>query len=92
VVFDYVLRPVIEGKYAGFYGAERTAAAVAAHGEPFICGWTALEAEKMIRQIGLVVASHVDTDSLTRRYLMGANGQLDGMMCDFLRIMYAGVP
>ena len=92
VVFDYVLRPVIESKYAGFYGGERTAAAVAARGEPFICGWTAREVEELIRQIGLVVLSDVDTDFLTRRYLIGTDGYPDGMMCDFFRIMYAEVP
>ena len=92
MVFDYTLRPVIEGKYEGFYGAARTAAAVAAHGEPYICGWTAREAEEMIRQIGLVVVSDVDTDFLTRQYLIGTDGQPDGMMCDYLQIMHARVP
>ena len=92
VVFDYILRPVIEGKYEGFYGAERNAAVVAAHEEPYICGWSARQVEEMIRQIGLMALSDVDTDFLTRRYLIGTDGQPDGMMCDYLRIMYAGVP
>jgi methyltransferase (TIGR00027 family) len=92
VVLDYILRPVIEGKYQGFYGAARNAAVVGAHGEPYICGWTAREAEEMIRQIGLVVVSDVDADFLTRRYLIGTDGHPDGMMCDYLRIMHARVP
>jgi methyltransferase (TIGR00027 family) len=92
VVFDYILRPVIEGQYEGFYGAAESAATVAAHGEPYVCGWTAREAEEMIGQIGLRVVSHVGTDFLTRRYLLGTDGRLDGKMGNFCRIMYAGVP
>ena len=92
VVFDYILRPILEGKYEGFCGAEYAAATVEAHGEPYVCGWTAREAEEMIRQIGLEVVSHVGTDFLTRRYLIGTDGQPDGMMGNFYRIMHARVP
>lgn len=92
VVFDYILRPVVEHKYDGFYGAEYTAAIVAAHGEPYVCGWTAREAEELVRKIGLEVVSHVGTDFLTRRYLIGSDGQPDGKMGNFYRIMHARVP
>jgi methyltransferase (TIGR00027 family) len=92
VVYDYILRPVIEGHYKGFYGAERIAATVATHGEPYICGWTDHEAEEMIQQTGLEMVSNVDTDFLTKRYLIGSDGRPDGMMGNFYRIMHARVP
>ena len=92
VVFDYILRPIIEGKYDGFYGAAQSASAVAAHGEPYICGWTAREASDLVQQVGLEIVSDVDTDFLTRQYLIGSDGQPDGMMGNFHRIMHVRVP
>ena len=92
VVFDYILRPVIEGRYEGFLGAEYTAVAVSAHGEPYVCGWTAGEAEELVRQNGLLVVSHVGPDFLTEKYLIGTDGRQNGLMGNFYRIMHARVP
>ena len=93
VVFDYILRPIIEGKYDGFYGgAQSNAETVAARGEPYVCGWTAREASDMVQEIGLEIVSDVDTDFLTEQYLIDSNGQADGIMGNFYRIMYARVP
>ncbi len=92
VVFDYILRPVIEHKYEDFYGAEYIATIVAAHGEPYVCGWTAREAEELVRKIGLEVISHVGTDFLTEKYLIGTDRRQDGIMGNFYRIMNARVP
>ena len=41
---------------------------------------------------GLLVVSDLGPAELTARYLIGSDGQPDGMMVEFPRIMYARVP
>lgn len=38
VIYDYLLREVVEGRYEGFYAAESIAEAVARRGEPYVTG------------------------------------------------------
>jgi methyltransferase (TIGR00027 family) len=91
VVYDYVLRDVIQGKYGKYYAAGSTAAAVAGVGEPYVTGWTPRGAAAFVRKHGLKVVEDVDHKQLTRRYLTGTDGKPDGRVHDWLRIIEARV-
>lgn len=91
VVYDYVLRRVVEGDYDGLYGAKRLAQGVASVGEPFVNGWTPEEAAAFAARHGLEVIDDLDDAELTRRYLTNSRGQPDGRMPDWQRIIDARV-
>lgn len=91
VVYDYVLRRVIDGDFEGLFAAYRTAKGVASLGEPFVTGWTPAEAAEFARASGLEVEADLDAAELTRRYLTGANGKVDGRTTNWQRILDATV-
>ena len=92
VVYDYVLRQVIEGKYGNLHAAGSTAFGVARRGEPYVSGWTPREAGAFARRNGLQVIEDVYSRTLTRRHLLGSDGKPDGKMIDWHRIIEAKVP
>jgi methyltransferase (TIGR00027 family) len=91
VVYDYVLRRVIEGDYDGLFAAERTAMGVAAIGEPFVSGWTPAEAAEFASRHGLEVLEDLGPAELTQRYLTNSRGKPDGRIPDWQRIIDARV-
>jgi len=91
VVYDYVLRRVVEGDYEGLYGAKKVAQGVASVGEPFINGWTPEEAAAFAGKHGLAVIADLDDAELTRRYLTNSSGKADGRLPDWQRIIDARV-
>ncbi len=92
VVFDYVLRPVVQGKYDGYYAADYLAYAVAQSGEPFVTGWTPPEAAAFVETHGLVMVEDVGDQELLHRYLLGSDGKSDGRLLNWERIIEAKVP
>jgi methyltransferase (TIGR00027 family) len=90
-VYDYVLRDVIDGRFEGLFAAARTAKAVEGLGEPFITGWTPAEAAEFARASGLEVQHDLDHAELTRRYLTGSRGNVDGRTTNWQRIIDATV-
>ena len=92
VVYDYVLDATLRPDGGGLYGAKSTAAYLASVGEPLLTGWSQRQATDIATREGLVVVSDIGPAELTARYLIGADGQPDGMMVEFPRIMYARVP
>ena len=92
VVYDYVLRQVIEGKTKKLYAAAYTAYAVERAGEPYIFGWTPAEASAWAKKRGFRVVEDIDHKELGRRHLTGSNGKLDGRLPDWLRLVEARVP
>jgi methyltransferase (TIGR00027 family) len=90
-VYDYVLRQVIDGNFEGLFAAYRTAKAVARLGEPLVTGWTPGEAADFARASGLVVDADLDDVELTRRYLTGSSGKVDGRTTNWQRIIDATV-
>jgi O-methyltransferase involved in polyketide biosynthesis len=92
VVYDYVLDATLRPDGGGIYGAKSTAAYLASVGEPLLTGWSQRQASALATREGLVVVSDVGPAELTARYLIGADGQPDGMMVEFPRIMHARVP
>lgn len=92
LVYDYILRRVVEGDYAGLYAAKGAARGVASHGEPFVTGWTPEEAEQFAHRRGFKVLGNLDAAALTRRYLTGSNGKADGRMPNWYGIVDARVP
>ena len=92
VVYDYVLEAALRPDGGGLYGAKTTAAYVASVGEPFLTGWSQSQAAAIARREGLVVVSDLGPAELTARYLTGSDGQPDGMMGDFQRILHVRVP
>ena len=92
LVYDYVLRRVIDGDFADLYAARQQAEGVAYIGEPFITGWTPKQATEFARDQGLVVLDDLGSEELTRRYLTGSDGRPDGRTTDWQRIIDAIVP
>ena len=91
VVYDYVLRRVVEGDYEGLYAASSDAKGVAYIGEPFVTGWTPTEAAEFAQRHGLIVIADLDDRELTRRYLIGSNGKPDGRIPNWYGIIDAKV-
>jgi hypothetical protein len=91
VIYDYILRRVVEGDTVGLYSASRAAAAVAWLGEPFVTGWTPPEAAAFARRHGLVVREDLDSEALTRGYLTGTDGRPDGRIPEWYRVVRAEV-
>jgi methyltransferase (TIGR00027 family) len=92
VVYDYVLQPIIENRFAGYYGASGTTIAVASIGEPYVSGWTPPQAAAFLMQLGLVLVEDVGEKELTERHLTGSDGKPDGRMIDWHRLIEARVP
>ena len=92
LVYDYVLRRVIDGDFAGLYGARSSADGVARIGEPFVTGWTPKQAAEFAQESGLMVLDDLGHEELTRRYLTGSDGRPDGRNTDWQRIIDAKVP
>jgi methyltransferase (TIGR00027 family) len=92
LVYDYVLRQVIDGDYAGLYGARSSAEGVARIGEPFVTGWTPQQAAEFAQENGLTVLDDLGPEEQTRRYLTGSDGRPDGRTTDWQRIIDAKVP
>jgi methyltransferase (TIGR00027 family) len=92
VAFDYMLDTALRSGGTGPYGARSTAAWVASVGEPFLTGWSQSQAAAIATREGLVVASDLGPVELTARYLTGTDGQPDGMMGEFQRIIHLRVP
>ena len=92
VVYDYVLQPIIEDKFAGYYGAAGTTVAVAAIGEPYVSGWTRPQAAAFLKKHGMVLVEDVGEKELTARHLTGSDGRPDGRMIDWHRLVEARVP
>jgi methyltransferase (TIGR00027 family) len=92
VVFDYLLRPVVEGRYDGYYAADYIAFAVQRRGEPYVTGWTPREAADFVRKHGLALVEDVDDKELVRRHLTGSDGKPDGRLLNWQRLIEARVP
>ena len=92
VVYDYVLRRVIQGRFDGMYAAAMGALGVALAGEPYVTGWTPRGAAAFAKRQGLKVIEDLGTEELTQRYLTGTDGKPDGRMPDGHRILEAQVP
>jgi len=92
VAYDYLLDGALRPDGGGIYGAKTTAAYVASVGEPFLTGWSPSQAAAFATREGLVVVSDLGPAELTARYLTGSDGQPDGMMGEFQRIIHVRVP
>jgi methyltransferase (TIGR00027 family) len=92
VVYDYVLRKVVEGRYEGLYAAGSVAIGVAVVGEPYVSGWTPRQAAAFAKRHRLQLVEDIGAEELTRRHLLGSDGQPDGRIIDWGRIIEARVP
>lgn len=92
VVYDCVIRRVIERKFDGLYAVGSAAIGVAVIGEPFVTGWTPREAAAFARKNGLRVVEDLGAKELTQRFLVGGDGKPDGRMIDGHRLLEAKVP
>ena len=92
VVYDYVLDAALRPDGGGIYGAKSTTAYLASVGEPLLTGWNQRQAAAIVSREGLVVVSDIGPAELTARYLTGSDGQPDGMMVEFPRIIHVRVP
>jgi methyltransferase (TIGR00027 family) len=92
VVYDYVLDAALRPDGGGLYGAKSTAAYLASVGEPLLTGWSQGQAAAIATREGFVIVSDVGPVELTARYLTGSDGQPDGMMSEFSRIIHVRMP
>jgi methyltransferase (TIGR00027 family) len=92
VVYDYVLRDVIERKYEGYAGAAETVYWMESWGEPYVSGWTPSEATAFAQKQGLQVVEDVGAKELTQRHLIGSDGKAAGAMLDWTRFIEVKVP
>ncbi len=91
VVFDYLLRPVIEGKFKGYWAADYITFAVARMGEPYVTGWMPAEAAAFVKKHGLAVVDDAGHRELGKRYA-GSDGKPEGRLLNWQRFMEAKVP
>ena len=92
LVFDYLLRPVVEGKYKGYWAADYIAFAVARRGEPYVTGWMPPEAAAFVKKHGLVLVEDVGDRVLLKRHMTGSDGKPDGPLLNWQRMIEARVP
>lgn len=92
VVYDYVLDGALRPDGGGLHGAKSAAAYVASVGEPLLTGWSQSQAAAFAMREGLVVVSDLGPAELTARYLIGSDGQPDGMIGEYQRILHLRVP
>ena len=92
VVYDYVLDAALRPDGGGLYGARSTALYLASVGEPVVMGWSVSQAAAIAAREGLVVVSDLGPAELTARYLIGSDGEPDGMMSEGQRIVLVRVP
>jgi methyltransferase (TIGR00027 family) len=92
VVYDYMLRQVIQGRFDGLYAIGQTAVGVTIIGEPYVTGWTPRGAAAFAKRQGLRVVEDLGPKELTSRYLLGSDGKPDGRMTDGNRVLEAKVP
>ena len=92
VVYDYVLDGALRPDGGGLYGVKSAAAYVASVGEPLVTGWSQSQAAAFAMREGLVVVSDLGPAELTSRYLIGSDGQPDGMIGEYQRIIHVRVP
>lgn len=91
VVFDYVLRSVIEGTFDDFM-CKRAVARLAKRGEPWIYGIKRGEAGRLVSERDLLLLSDLGPDELEVLYLIRSDGTIDGPMFRCARILHASVP
>lgn len=91
VVFDYLLRPVIERKFDGYWAADYVSFAVERRGEPYVTGWMPAEAAAFVKKHGLAVVEDVGDRELGKRYV-GSDGKPEGRLLNWQRMMEAKVP
>jgi hypothetical protein len=92
VAGDYVLDATLRPDGGGIFGAKSTTAYLASVGEPLLTGWSQRQAAAIATREELVVVSDIGPAELTARYLIDADGQPDGMMVEFPRIIHVRVP
>jgi methyltransferase (TIGR00027 family) len=92
LVYDYLLRPVIERKYAGYWAADYISFAVERVGEPFVTGWMPREAAAFVKKHGLAVVEDVGNRELLKRHMTGSNGKPDGRLLNWQRMIEVKVP
>ena len=92
IVFDYLLREVVEGDSSRFYAAATSARSLAQRGEPLVTGWSRDEAVSLVRRHGLDVVDDLGTEELVARYLIARDGRVDGRILEGNRILQAIVP
>jgi len=91
VVFDYLLRPVIERKFDGYWAADYVSFAVERRGEPYVTGWMPAEAAAFVKKHGLAVVDDAGDRELGKRYA-GSDGKPEGRLLNWQRMLEARVP
>ena len=91
VIFDYILETAIQRDSKKYPAARRFAFRMALAGEPILSGLPEGKnaAKAYINDRGLEVLSDVGYEELTKMYLIGTDGNPDGLPPRYLRIVHA---
>jgi len=94
VIFDYIPEPALKGGSSQYRGARRIAFRMSLAGEPLLSSLPedVKVVEDYLNNRGLEVLSNVGQKELTRMYLIGSDGKVDGMPSNYYRITHARVP
>ena len=92
VVYDYTLDRALLPDGGGIYGAKGAQAYVTSVGEPQVTGWSKDQAAAFATREGLVVVSDLGPADLTARYLIDSDGEPDGMIGEYIRMLHLRVP
>lgn len=91
VVFDYVLKSVIDGTFNDF-SCKRAVVKVAEWGAPWVYGIKADQAGGFLNKRGLVLLSDLGPDELEVLYLVDGDGGVEWPTFRCARILHAAVP
>ena len=92
VVYDYVLRQVIDKKFDKHPASAETAYWMERWGEPYVSGWTPRQAAAFAKKHGLQVVEDVGDKELGRRHLIGSDGRPAGTAVNWTRLIQVKVP
>jgi methyltransferase (TIGR00027 family) len=94
VILDYIPEPALKGDPKRYPGARRVAFRMSLAGEPLLSSLPENldTVQSFFDSCGLEVISNVGTSELTKMYLIGSDGTLDGQASNYYRIVHARVP
>jgi methyltransferase (TIGR00027 family) len=87
VIFDYCLKPVIDGDYS--VSAKDMMKYVERYGEPYVYGIDPRKLRGFLKDRGFELLSDIGPDEMEKMYLIDSNGSVAGEPCGYWRFSHA---